>query len=118
MKSNIYRSFTPGTMIRDRKKFNVEAFSEDVNNKLEYLSRSLNDHPNTEIHNILSAITEATNLHAPLKKLSRKKMKIKAKPWLTKDLLLESISIKNKLFEQCYIQHRPHLVSKLPIKLT
>ena len=98
-------------MIRDMKKFNVEAFSEDVNNKLEYLSCSLNDDPNAEIHNILSAITEATNLHAPLKKLSGKKMKIKAKPWLTKDLL-ESISIKNKLFEQCYKQHRPHLVSK------
>ena len=68
-------------MIRDMKKFNVEAFSEDVGNKLEYLSHSLNDDPNTEIHNILTAITEATNLHAPLTKLSRKKMKIKPKPW-------------------------------------
>ena len=81
-------------MIRDMKNFNVEAFSEDVNNKLEYLLRSLNDDPNTETHNILSAITEATNLHAPLKKLSRKKRTIKAKPWLTKDLF-ESISIKD-----------------------
>ena len=52
-------------MIRDMKKFNVEAFSEDVNNKLDYLSRSLNDDPNTEIPNISSAITEGTNLHAP-----------------------------------------------------
>ena len=79
---------------------------------LEYLSHSLNDDPNTKIHNILSAITEANNSHAPLKKLSRKKMKIRAKPWLTKDLL-ESILTKSKLlFEQCYKQHRPHLVSK------
>ena len=98
-------------MIRDMKKFDVEAFFEDVSNKMEYLSRSLNDDPNTEIQNILSAVTEATNLHAPLKKLSRKKMKIKVKPWLTKDLL-ESISTKYKLFEQCYKQYRPHLVSK------
>ena len=98
MKSNIHRSFTPGIIIRDTKKFDDEAFSEDVNNKLEYLSRNLNDDPNTEIHNILNAITKATNLHAPLKKLPRKKMKIKEKPWLTKDLL-ESISTKNKLFE-------------------
>ena len=98
-------------MIRDMKKFNVEAFSEDVNNKLEYLSDSPNDDPNTEIHNILSAITETTNLLAPLKKLSRNKMRIKAKPWLTKDLL-EFISTKNKLFEQCYKQHKPHLISK------
>ena len=105
LKSNIHRSFIPRIMMRDMKKFNVEAFSEDVNNKLEYQSHSLNDDPNTEIHNILTAITEATNLHAPLTKLSRKKMKIKAKPWLTKELL-ECISIKNKLFEQCYKQNR------------
>ena len=71
----------------------------------------MNDDLNTEIHNILSAITEATNLHVPLTKLCRKKMKIKAKPWLTKELL-ECISTKNKLFEQCYKQHRPHLISK------
>ena len=70
-------------MVRNMKKFNVEAFSEDVNNKLEYLSHSLNDDPNTEILNILPATTEATNFHAPLTKLSRKKMEIKAKPWLT-----------------------------------
>ena len=80
-------------MIRDMKRFNVKAFSEDVTNKLEYLSHSLNDDPNTEIHNILTAITKTTNLHAPLTKLSRKKIKIKAKPWLTKELL-ECISTK------------------------
>ena len=60
---------------------------------------------------IVTAITEATSLHVPLTNLSRKKMKIKAKPWLTKELL-ECISTKNKLFEQCYKQHRPHLISK------
>ena len=64
-KSNIHRNFTPGIMIRNMKKFNAEAFSEDVSNKLEYLSCSLNDDPNTEIHCILSAMTEATNLHVP-----------------------------------------------------
>ena len=63
MESNVHRSFTPGIIVRGIKKFNVEAFSEDVNNRLEYLSRSLNDDPNTEIHNILSAVTETTNLH-------------------------------------------------------
>ena len=65
-------------MIRDMKKFNLKAFSEDVNNTQEYLSRSLNNDPNTEIHNVSSAITEATKLHVPLKKLSQKKIKIKA----------------------------------------
>ena len=103
MKSNVHRSFTPGIMVRDLKKFNIEAFSEDVNNRLEYLSSSLNDDPNTKNYDILSSTAEATNLHAPLKKFYRKKMKMKAKPWFTKDLL-ESISRKNKLFEKCYKQ--------------
>ena len=43
-------------MVRPMKKFNIEAFSEVVNNRLEYLSRSLTDDPNTVIYNILSVI--------------------------------------------------------------
>ena len=55
------------------KKFHIEAFSEDVNNRLEYLSCSRNDDPTTEIHKTLSAITEATNLNVPLKNCVEKK---------------------------------------------
>ena len=80
------------------KKFHIEAFSEDVNNRLEYLSCSRNDDSNTEIHKTLSAIMKATNLHAPLKNYPDKKMKIKAKPWLTKEFL--NLFSKTKLFEQ------------------
>ena len=65
MKSNVHGSFTPEIMVRPMKKFNVEAFSEVVNNRLEYLSRNLTDDPNTVIYNILSVITEGTNLNAP-----------------------------------------------------
>ena len=53
-------------MVRNMKKFNAEAFSEDVNSRLEYLSRSLNDDSITEVYKILSAITKVTNFHAPL----------------------------------------------------
>ena len=60
-------------MVRGMKKFNVEDFSADENNRLEYLSSSLNGDLNTEIYNILSFITEATNLHAPLKNCLERK---------------------------------------------
>ena len=66
MKSSIHKSFTPGLMVRNMKKFNAEAFSEDVNSRLEDLSRSLNDDSITEVNKILSAITKVTNFHAPL----------------------------------------------------
>ena len=54
---------------------------------------------------------DATNKHIPLRKLSRKEMKLKSKPWITKGLL-KSISTKNKLFQQCYKQNNFFLVAK------
>ena len=59
----------------------------------------------------LQIIIDVTNKHAPLRKLSRKKMKLKSKPWITKDLL-KSISTKNKLLQQCYKQNNTFLVAK------
>ena len=38
-------------------------------------------------------------------------MKLKTKPWLTKGLL-NSITTKNKLFQQCYKQQNIDLISK------
>ena len=35
MTSNTQRNLTPKLMIRDMKKFNIEAFSEEINNSLE-----------------------------------------------------------------------------------
>ena len=63
------------------------------------------------IKKFLQIIIDATNKHAPLKKLSRKEMKLKSKPWITKGLL-KSISTKNKLFQQCYKQNNPFLVAE------
>ena len=52
---------------------------------------------------LIQTLTEVTNKHAPLRKTSRREMKISSKPWLTKGLL-KMISVKNKLYQQCYKQ--------------
>ena len=59
----------------------------------------------------MTKIQDITNKHAPLRNLTRKEMKLKTKPWLTKGLL-KSISIKNKLFKKCFKQKKVNLVSK------
>ena len=55
------------SLIHDMKNLNAEAYCEDV-------------------YNLLHIIHTTTFNHAPLRKLSRKEMKAKSKPWLTKGL--------------------------------
>ena len=45
------------------------------------------------------AITTILDKHIPLKKLSRKQQKLKAKPWITSDIL-KSIKTKNQLYKK------------------
>jgi len=75
--SNISKSYSNCFKIRDMKKFNVETYCEDVINKLKSFSNQEN--PNNIIRSILTAITEATNLHAPLRNFSPKEKKIETK---------------------------------------
>ena len=96
-------------MIRDVKHFNPEFFAEEIALSLQQLIYT--DDPDLAIKKFLQIIIDATNKHAPLRKLSRKEMKLKSKPWITKGLL-KSISTKNKLFQQCYKQNNPFLVAK------
>ena len=93
------------------KKFNIEAFSEEVSNSLETSFRNRENDPNKVILKIVNVITEITNKYTPLRKLSPKEVKSKTKPWLTKGLL-KSLSTKNKLFEQCFKKQKSHLVLK------
>ena len=86
-------------MIRDVKHFNPEFFAEEMALNLQQLIYT--DDPDLAMKKFLQIIIDATNKHAPLRKLSRKEMKLKSKPWITKGLL-KSISTKNKLFQQCY----------------
>ena len=69
------------------------------------------DDPNVDIINLLNIITETANKYAPFRTLSRKQMKLKIKPWLTKGLL-NSIATKHKLFQQCYKRQNIDLISK------
>ena len=51
--------------------------------------------------NFLNIFAAIVNTHAPLKKCTRKKKKLKVKPWLNKTLL-KSIKKKNRMFKDLY----------------
>ena len=67
--------------------------------------------PATSIMNVLNIIKDITLLHAPLRKLSRKEMKVKSKPWLTKGLI-KSMPTKNKMFHNCFYKKNLHWVAE------
>ena len=111
MTSNIQRNLTPKLMIRDMTKFNIKAFFEEISYSLERSFCNRENDPNVVILKIQNVITEITNKYVPLRKLSRKEVKSKIKPWPTKGLL-KSISAKNKQFEQCFKKQKSHLFLK------
>ena len=76
---------TSNRLIHDMKNFNIETYAEDAYNRLQCLS--LLSDPDTDLNNLMKIIQEVTSIHAPLKRPSRKEMKAKSKPWLTKGLL-------------------------------
>ena len=92
-------------------KFNIEAFSKEISYSLESSFRNRENDPNVVILKILNVKTEITKKYTLVRKLFRKEVKSKTKPWLTKGLL-KSISTKNKLFEQCFKQQKSHLFLK------
>ena len=91
------------------KNFNIEAYAKDTYNRLHRLS--LLSDPDTDISNLMKINHEVTSIHAPLRRPSRKEIKAKSKPWLTKDLL-KSVVTKNKMFQLCYKQHNVNLILK------
>ena len=103
IQGNVHKKTYPRKIVRDTKNFNVEGFCEDVSSKLASMFKKSGDDPNLDITNFLNIITETANKYAPFRTLCRKQMKLKTKPWLTKGLL-NSITAKNKLFQQCYKQ--------------
>ena len=91
------------------KNFNIETYAEDAYNRLQCLS--LLSDPDTDLNNLMKIIQEVTSIHAPLRRPSRKEMKAKSKPWLTKGLL-KFVKTKNKMFQLCYKQHNIDLIMK------
>ena len=96
------------------KHFNAESYCEDDSYRLKNL-KQLSD-PSTKMSKFLDVLASATNDRALFRLFSRKKMKIKSKPWLTKGLL-KSILTKNALFQKCYKQNKIHLISHYKIYL-
>ena len=85
LRSNYYRNKTNVKLIHDTKNFNAETYCEDVYDQLLHLPSHADS--NIDMSNLLHTIQKNTFKHAPLRKLSRKEMKAKSKPWLTKGLL-------------------------------
>ena len=52
---------------------------------------------NEQFDQIVSTLSEVVDIHAPLRKATRKEKRLKLKPWITRGIL-KSIAFKNKLF--------------------
>ena len=89
-KSNIFE--------RDWSKLNREEFILDFFAiDWPHILKLQNNGTNTSFQNFFVSLNRILDKHAPLKKLSKYKLKFKTKPWITM-ALQKSISIKNKLF--------------------
>ena len=85
IQNNFYKPFKLKEQVHDMKHFNAESYCEDVSYRLKKLKQLCD--PSTKMSKFLDVLASATNDHAPLRLLSRREMKIKSKPWLTKGLL-------------------------------
>ena len=87
-------------VFREMKNFHTELYLRDLQEKYLYFN------PNqSNIHDaflkFITVFNETVDLHAPLKKCSRKDKKLKEKPWITKAILI-SIKKKNQLFSNLH----------------
>ena len=57
----------------------------------------------------LEGFSKIVNQHAPLRPLTKKEIKLNAKPWLSNGIL-KSIQTKNALFKKCYKKNDPVLI--------
>ena len=89
------KNCTPDTKTprRDFSYFNPDQF----NHELKHLNWSMSSDPDCCFNNFYNKLNKLTNKHAPFKKLSKRKCRQFAKPWITKGLLT-SICKKNKLY--------------------
>ena len=76
----------------NREEFILDCFAIDW----PHILKLENNDTNTSFQNFFGSMNRILNKHAPLKRLSKYKLKFKTKPWITM-ALQKSISIKNKL---------------------
>ena len=90
--------------------FNRDKFNNDLNAKLDSFMSVVDTLTENNVNDILndfySLLTSTINIHAPLKKLSRKQKRLINKPWITKGLLI-SIKKKQKMHKTHYIKVSP-----------
>ena len=87
------------TLIRDTKNFKVEKFLDKVTEGMELLGDIKEECIDNYTEKLIDIFHKTLNIHAPLRKQSRKETKLKNKPWLSKGILI-SIQQKNLLYKR------------------
>ena len=62
------------------------------------------------MNNVISALQSLPDKHAPMRKLSNKKRKQSAKPWIS-NAILKSIKRRQELFETHFLNNDPNKVT-------
>ena len=82
--------------------FVTEDFLIDLGSTLEnYPEINPNSSVNDDLSELTSIFMKTLDKHAPLKPMSRREIKLNAKPWITKGILI-SIKTRNRLLKSCY----------------
>ena len=87
------------TLIRDTKNFEVEKLLDKLTEGMELLGDIKEECIDNYTEKFIDIFHKTLNIHAPLRKQSRKETKLKNKPWLSKGILI-SIQQKNLLYKR------------------
>ena len=87
------------TLIRDTKNFEVEKFLDNLTEGMELLGDIKEECIDNYTEKFIDIFHKTLNIHAPLRKQSRKETKLKNKPWISKGILI-SIQQKNLLYKR------------------
>ena len=87
------------TLIRDTKNFKVEKFLDKLTEGMELLGDIKEECIDKYTEKFIDIFHKTLNIHAPLRKQSRKETKLKNKPWLSKGILI-SIQQKNLSYKR------------------
>ena len=83
----MHKSSLKPQFARIAKNFSSKDFCEEFSNVLNIRKIVPSHDPNVALNNLVGALNETVNKHAPLEKLTQKQMKIKLKPWLTPGII-------------------------------
>ena len=71
----------------DYSKFNETKFIDEIKNEDWSFIEAQNSDANVKFDNFYTKLSSCAGKHAPLKKVTRKHLKLKVKPWITQDIL-------------------------------